>query len=54
MKYVLCPPCGTVFEGTTEDEVVRLTQEHAKEKHSYAIPREEIVEAMTTEPQRNR
>lgn len=49
MKYVVCPPCGTVFEGTTEDEVVRTAQEHAKEKHAYDLPREEILEAMTSE-----
>lgn len=48
MKYVVCPPCGTVIEGKTDDEVVRVTQEHAKEKHAYDLPREEILEAITT------
>jgi predicted small metal-binding protein len=46
MKSVLCPPCGTVFEAATEDEVVRMAQEHAREKHAYTLPREEILEAM--------
>jgi predicted small metal-binding protein len=46
MKYVVCPPCGTVFEGETEQEVIRTTQLHAKEKHDYVPPREEILNAM--------
>lgn len=48
MKYVVCPPCGTVIEGKTDDEVVRVAQEHAKEKHAYDLPREEILETITT------
>lgn len=48
MIHVLCPPCGTVFEGTTEDDVVRVAQDHAKEKHAYDLPREEILEALFT------
>lgn len=50
MKYVLCPPCGTVFEGTTEEDVIRESQSHAKEKHGYVLPLEEIREAMTSAP----
>jgi predicted small metal-binding protein len=50
MKYVVCPPCGTVFEGETEQDVIRTTQLHAKEKHDYAIPREEILSAMKSTP----
>lgn len=50
MKYVLCPPCGTVFEGKTEDEVIREAQSHAKEKHDYTLPADEIREAMTSSP----
>jgi len=48
MIHVLCPPCGSVFEGATEDDVVRIAQEHAKAKHAYDLPREEILQAMTT------
>jgi predicted small metal-binding protein len=47
MKYVLCPPCGTVFEGETEEEVIRVTQSHAKQKHSYVPSREEVLPAVT-------
>lgn len=50
MKYVTCPPCGTVFEGETESDVIEATLSHAKEKHDYAIPREEIVTAIATTP----
>jgi predicted small metal-binding protein len=50
MKYVLCPPCGSVFEKETEEELVRWTQLHAKDKHGYAPPAEEILRAITTTP----
>jgi predicted small metal-binding protein len=50
MKYVVCPPCGTVLEGQTEQDVIRTTQLHAKEKHDYVIPREEILNAMSSTP----
>jgi predicted small metal-binding protein len=50
MKYVVCPPCGTVFEGESEQDVMRTAQEHAKEKHDYSLPREEILNAMTSSP----
>jgi predicted small metal-binding protein len=46
MKYVLCPPCGTVFEENTEEELIVAAQSHAKEKHAYDLPREEVLEAM--------
>lgn len=46
MKYVLCLPCGTVCEGKTEEEAVRVTQAHAKKEHDYVPPREEILKAM--------
>lgn len=50
MKYVLCPPCGTVFEAETEQEVIHEAQRHSKEKHDYALPLEEILSAMTSTP----
>jgi predicted small metal-binding protein len=50
MKYVVCPPCGTVLEGNTEQDVINTTQQHAKEKHDYELPREEIMNAMTSAP----
>lgn len=50
MKYVVCPPCGTVFEGETEQDVIATTQLHAKEKHDYVLPREEILSAMSSTP----
>lgn len=48
MKYVLCPPCGTVFEGKTEEDVIREAQSHAKELHGYTLPAEEVREAMSS------
>jgi predicted small metal-binding protein len=50
MKYVVCPPCGTVFEGATDEDVVRTTQLHAKEKHGYSAPPEEIRSVITSTP----
>lgn len=50
MKYLVCPPCGSVLEGKNEDELVRATQDHAKEKHGYSPSREEIAQAMTSDP----
>jgi predicted small metal-binding protein len=50
MKYVVCPPCGTVFEGETEQDVIRTTQLHAKEKHDYVPPREEILSSISSTP----
>jgi predicted small metal-binding protein len=50
MKYVVCPPCGSVFEGETEQDVVRTTQLHAQEKHGYAAPAEEILSVVTSTP----
>lgn len=49
MKYLICPPCGSVLEGNDEDDLVRVTQAHAKEKHGYDAPRDEIVRSMTSE-----
>jgi predicted small metal-binding protein len=49
-KYVVCPPCGTIFEAETEDELVRVTQTHSTEKHSYTPPRDEVLGAMTSTP----
>lgn len=50
MKYVVCPPCGTVFEGKTEQDVIVTAQQHSKEKHDYVPPREEILGVMTSTP----
>jgi predicted small metal-binding protein len=50
MKYVLCPPCGTVFEGKSEEDVIRAAQSHAKKKHDYTLPPEEVREAMQSTP----
>lgn len=50
MKYVVCPPCGTVFQGETEQDVISTTQQHAKEKHDFVPPREEILNVMSSTP----
>ena len=50
MKYVVCPPCGSVFEDEREEELIRITQSHAKEKHDYPLPEEEIRGWITSTP----
>lgn len=50
MKYVVCPPCGTVVEGETEKDVIRITQLHAKEKHDYIPAHDEILRTMSSTP----
>lgn len=49
-KYVVCTPCGTVFEAETEDDLVHVTQQHSAQKHAYTPPRDEVLNAMTTDP----
>ncbi len=39
----VCPPCGHVHTGETEDELVRSAQAHALEKHGHVPDRERIV-----------
>lgn len=34
---VLCMPCGQVFSADTDEEVVRLTQDHARQFHDTAL-----------------
>jgi len=52
MKYVVCPPCGSVLEAENDEDMIRTTQEHAKAKHDYVPPREEILSTITsTRPQ---
>ncbi len=50
MKYVLCPPCGTVFEGETEQDLIRTTQQHSKEKHDYLPPADEVRKFIRATP----
>jgi hypothetical protein len=47
MTYrLICPPCGHVHEGETEDELVRNAQEHGLAKHGGMPPREAILESL--------
>jgi predicted small metal-binding protein len=41
-KLISCP-CGFVLRALTEDEVVQLAQEHAKEAHNMDLKREEAL-----------
>ena len=41
-KVINCP-CGIALRGSTDDEVVRLAQQHAKEVHNMDLAREEAL-----------
>jgi hypothetical protein len=43
---VICPPCGHVHEGETEEELVRNVQAHGLAKHGGMPPREAILAAI--------
>jgi len=43
MKKVIQCPCGSVIEGSSEDEVVSKAQEHAKETHNMELSREQAL-----------
>jgi predicted small metal-binding protein len=41
-KIVACP-CGETITGETDDELVRLVQEHGKEVHGQEVTREDAL-----------
>ena len=41
-KVVNCP-CGEVIRGVTDDEIVRLVQEHGKAVHDQEVTREDAL-----------
>ncbi len=41
-KVVACP-CGEKITGETDDELVRLVQEHGKEVHGQEVSREDAL-----------
>ena len=43
MTKVINCPCGFVLRGPTDDEVVRLAQQHAKDAHKMDLTREEAL-----------
>jgi predicted small metal-binding protein len=47
---VICPPCGHVNEGESEDELVRNVQAHGLAKHGGMPPREAILAAILPQP----
>ena len=47
---VICPPCGHVNEGETEEELVRNVQAHGLTKHGGMPSREDILAAVVPQP----
>ena len=43
MAKVISCPCGFVLRAPTDDEVVRLAQQHAKETHNMDLKREQAL-----------
>lgn len=42
-KVIECP-CGTVLEGTDDDDVVGQAQRHARQTHDMDLSREQALE----------
>jgi predicted small metal-binding protein len=43
MTWVIHCDCGTPIRGLTDDELVENAQEHAKNKHSVIVTREQAL-----------
>lgn len=43
MGWVIHCDCGTSIRGNNEDEIVKNAQEHAKNKHSVVVTREQAL-----------
>jgi predicted small metal-binding protein len=43
MKEVICPACGALTEGRTDDEIYQATLEHTLDAHGYDIPRDHVL-----------
>ncbi|HEY7189557.1 MAG TPA: DUF1059 domain-containing protein [Vicinamibacterales bacterium] len=44
MDKVITCPCGFVLRGTSDDEVVKKAQEHAKSVHAMELSREQALQ----------
>ncbi len=47
---VTCPPCGQVLTADTEDELVRIVQEHAGTEHGHTLSDADVRKAIQTQP----
>jgi hypothetical protein len=45
-----CGPCGTVITGDTEDDLVAIVQQHAREHDNTELSREHILAELHGEP----
>ena len=43
MAWVVTCPCGHITRADSEDQIVKLVQEHGKEVHSQTVTREEVM-----------
>jgi predicted small metal-binding protein len=43
MAWVINCDCGTAVRGETDDEIVENAQDHAKDKHSLIVTREQAL-----------
>jgi predicted small metal-binding protein len=41
---VTCPACGGAISATTQDELIRLVQDHAKKDHQMDLSPEKVLE----------
>ncbi len=40
---VTCPACGGAISATSQDELIRLVQDHAKERHQMDLSAEKVL-----------
>ena len=43
MTWVIYCDCGLAIKGRTEDEIVENAQDHARDKHSLTVTREQAL-----------
>lgn len=45
MREVLCPACGALVEGASDDELFERARAHTLASHDYDIPREHVLQS---------
>jgi predicted small metal-binding protein len=41
---ITCPPCGAMLTAESEDELVPLVQQHARDEHGMHVDADEVIE----------
>jgi len=46
-KQLACPPCGTIIQSETDQDLVARVQEHAQSQHNTQLEAQHILEEAT-------